>query len=130
MKKIIDYLFYKYYWFQHKLGNSDVAPFMTVLMITFFSFLFLSGLISFSLFFIFTEDNPILINPYYALYLIGLIFIILYFFYLYESKYIKLINSNNYKTNSNLLSIIFPIISIILLFLNVYIKMLQNQGRI
>ncbi len=130
MKKIIDYLFYKYYWFQHKLGNSDVAPFMTILMITFFIFLFFSGLVSFLLFFLITEDNPIFINPYYALYLIVLIFIILYFYYLYKSKYIKLINSNIYKKSSNLLSITFPIISIIFLFLNVYIKMLQNQGRI
>ena len=40
---ILNYLFYKYYWFQVRVGNKDNAVFNTILMITLIISLYISA---------------------------------------------------------------------------------------
>lgn len=129
--KFLEYLYYKYYSFQVKVGNGDVASFSSMLIIAFtivlyfFSFLFWimllwpkSGL-----------DIRYLM-PISLLLLIVLIFA-LYNLLVRNGKYKKILRkNNNYEEKRNFGAILFPLIAFLLFNFGWILKMLQNQGRL
>lgn len=130
--KFIGYLYYKYYIFQVKTGNSDVAPFSAMLIIAFTIMLYY-----FSLFFLIITVVPKdllgLNTDYFLVFSIALLLFLiigLYFLFLHNEKYKGIIKS--YETGndnrSSFAAIIFPLLAFVLFSLSMILKMLQNQG--
>jgi archaellum biogenesis protein FlaJ (TadC family) len=130
MKYIInflEYLYNKYYYLQIKMGNSDVAKYTSIMMITFFlNFYFIVFLIFLDI--LFNVDLPTIPKIIYLL-VIFLTMILLYLILVYKN-FDKIINSEEIKRKSNFFAILFPIIGFILFAGYCIFKMLQNQGRI
>ncbi len=132
--KLIRYLYYKYYIFQVKMGNSDVAPFSAMLIIAFTIMLYY-----FSLFFliitIVPKDLLRLNTPFFLSFSIAIFFFLiirLYFLFIHNGKYKGIIKS--YETGNDdrrsFVAIIFPLFAFILFNLSWILKMLQNQGAL
>ena len=122
---ILNYLFYKYYWFQVRVGNKDSAVFNTILMITLIISLCISvGFMAF-VFFIITNVK-IKIQPFYGIIIGGVIFFLLMNIFSYKQKYKRIIMDKKYKDKSNFIAIILPIL-VFLLFNSLWIfKISQN----
>lgn len=122
---ILNYLFYKYYWFQVKVGNKDSAVFNTILMITLIISLYISAGFMAFVFFIITNVK-IKIQPFYGIIIGGGIFFLLMYIFSYKQKYKRIIMDKKYKDKSNFIAIILPIL-VFLLFNSLWIfKISQN----
>jgi len=114
IKNILDYLFVKYYWFQVKVGNADIAHYTSIIIIVslcvFFCPLILMMLLSI-IFRIKIESPSECI--YVIIYVLSLIFF--YFLYINKGKYQKIIERENLKNRSNLGAILFPTLVFILM---------------
>lgn len=128
LKNFLDYLFYKYYWFQVRVGNKDIAIFTAILSITFTTFLYVASITMIILFFIISIK--ININPWFGLILIALIFLIFYMTFLYKKKFKYIINNINLKKKNNLPVILISLFAFILINACWILKLLQNQGKI
>ena len=122
---ILNYLFYKYYWFQVRVGNKDSAVFNTILMITLLISLYISAGFMVFVFFIITNVK-IKIQPFYGIIIGGVILFLLMYIFSYKQKYKRIIMDKKYKDKSNFIAIILPIL-VFLLFNGLWIfKILQN----
>ena len=93
---ILNYLFYKYYWFQVRVGNKDSAVFNTILMITLIISLCISA--GFMVFVLFIITNvKIKIQPFYRIIIGGVIFFLLMYIFSYKQKYKRIIMEKNIK---------------------------------
>lgn len=128
------YLYYKYYIFQVKMGNSDVAPFSAMLIIAFTIMLYY-----FSLFFLIITIVPkdfLGLNTYFfitfSMVLLLFLIICLYFLLVHNGKYKGIIKSYEARgdTMHNFGAIIFPLFAFLLFNLSWILKMLQNQGAL
>jgi len=129
MKNFFNYLFYKYYWFQVRVGNGDIAPFFSTLILTFISFLYLSIILMIFIFFIIPKSG-VNINPKMGVVIIIILFIIFYFLFLSKSKYKDIIEKEKFKNKSNFWAIFLPLFAFIAINICWILKMLQNQGKI
>ena len=120
---ILNYLFYKYYWFQVRVGNKDNAVFNTILMITLITSLYISAGFMVFVFFIITNVK-IKIQPFYGIIIGGVIFFLLMYIFSYKQKYKRIIMDKKYKDKSNFIAIILPIL--VFLLFNGLCKILQN----
>lgn len=132
MKKIktfFEYLFYKYYWFQIRIGNASVAPFFSTLMIAFVTFLYIS--ITFMIFIFFIIPNThINIKPKGSFIVIIILFLIFYFLFLYKMKYKYILKKEELNNENNFWAIFLPLFAFILINVCWILKMLQNSGKI
>lgn len=125
----IKFLYYKYYKFQVRVGNADIAPFSAVLIIAFtlmlyyFDFLFLFIIIYPKFHF----NNGII----ESLSILALLIICFYFLLYHKGKYKRIIKSmeKEYGSKKSFLHILFVLIAFILYNLGWIFKMLQNQGK-
>ncbi len=106
---ILNYLFYKYYWFQVRMGNKDSTVFNTILMITLIISLYISAGFMVFVFFIITNVK-IKIQPFYGIIIGGVIFFLLMYIFSYKQKYKRIIMDKKYKDKSNFIAIILPIL--------------------
>ncbi|WBV61112.1 hypothetical protein PFY12_03085 [Chryseobacterium camelliae] len=128
MINLIKYLYNKYYYFQIKVGNRDIAKYTPILMITLFLnlyFVFFLMLLNF----LFEISFPEIPKVTYFIGFFSVLFL-LYILLIYDAKFKKIIDNDEIKKRSNMFSILFPIIGFILFNLGWIIKMLQNQGRL
>lgn len=129
MKDFLDYLFYKYYHFQVRVGNRDVAPFFSILMITFTLFLYIAIVFMLNVFFIF-PNSTINIHPIAGVVIGVKLLVIFYFLFLFKSKYKNIIKKEELYHKSSLWAIFLPFFSFVMIIVCLILKMLQNQGRI
>lgn len=130
----IKFLYYRYYNFQVRVGNRDVAPFSAMLIIVFtimiyyFSFFFLSITFIPKEYLVF---NASLFMSFTVILFFSLI-IWFYFLLVHKGKYQKIIKSKayDYGNKRSLIVILFPLIGFLLFNLGWILKMLQNQGRL
>ena len=126
--KYLEFLYYRYYRFQVRMGNADVAPFSSILIIAFvamlyyFDFFILLGVL-------FPTVSPNL-SWKFNLILLLLLIILLYFSLVHKGKWKKVIKEQEKLKKGKWLSIILPILAFILFNLGFIIKILQNQGKI
>jgi len=133
MIKYIEFLYYKYYKFQVRVGNSDIAPFSAMLIIASTIMLYY-----FSVFFLIILVPKDILNiniTYFAIISVGLLVFLmmsLYFLLIYKSKYKQIIKEHekNAVSKKGIASLLFPLIGFILLVGTMFLKILQNQGRI
>lgn len=131
--KWLEFLYYKYYKFQARVGNSDIAPFSAMLIIASTIMLYY-----FSVFFLFILVPKDILNlniTYFAIISVGLLvflMISLYLLLVHKSKYKKIIKEyeKNTVSKKGLAPLLFPLIGFILLLGSMFLKVLQNQGKI
>lgn len=131
MRKIrifFNYLFYKYYWFQVRVGNKDIAVFMAILSMAFITFLYLASITMIILFFII--PTKININSWFGVIGIAIIFLSFYIKFLHKKKYNYIINDQSFKRKKNLPVILLSLFAFILINVCWILKMLQNQGKL
>jgi len=131
--KLLEFLYYRYYKSQCRMGNRDIAPFSAMqiicisIVLYYFSFSFLL-LILFPKVSLYTGalNSPFILISFYFL-----LNIFLYFRLLHKQKYKKIIKSFNDEqfNKKNIWPILFPLLGFILLFGGMFLKMLQNQGE-
>lgn len=126
----LNILYYRYYQFQVRMGNTDIAPFSSILIIAFIAMLYyFDFFIILSI--IFPKSSPDLSWKFNLLLLLFFIFY-LYFSLVHKGKWKKIIEIQE-KANSNKgkrSSILLPLLAFILFNLGFVIKILQNQGKL
>lgn len=128
--KFLEYLYSQYYNFQVKMGNGDVAPFSSMLII---SFTFMLYYFSFSfLIFLFIPKNLLNMQyfKYISLFLFSISIIYFYFLLVHRRKYKEILKKAESVKKSHSQAILFPLIGFILFNLSWILKMLQNQGKL
>lgn len=130
--KFLEYLYFKYYSFQVRVGNRDVAPFSSMLIIAFTFMLYYFSIFFLGILFIPQGVLNMNIFKYASIFL---------FFFLIIWFYLLLVNKGKYKVilkkyeqeltgRKRLGAILFPLIAFILFNLGWILKMLQNQGKL
>ncbi len=128
--KYIEYLYFKYYSFQEKMGNKDVAPFSSMLIIAFSFMLYYFSIVFLSLLFI--SKGVLNMQPlaYVSVILFFALIIWLYLLLVSNGKYKDILRRNEeYRGKKRLGAVLFPFIAFILFTLGWILKMQQNQGR-
>jgi glucan phosphoethanolaminetransferase (alkaline phosphatase superfamily) len=129
MREKLEFLYYRYYKLQVKMGNADIAPFSsilsiaTILMLYFFDIMFIISIIS-------NGKAPFLnvsVVCLSLLFLIGFLYIIL----VNNGKYKIIIKEQEKEVQKrySLLAILFPLIAFILFVLSMIFKIIQNRGN-
>ncbi len=130
MINYLELLYYRYYKFQVRVGNSDIAPFSAMLIIAAAIMLYY-----FDFFFVFSIVFPE-IAPKMSIYITFALFVSIML-----CLYLLLINNGKYKTiikqqethsvrKDGIVALLFPLIGFILFVGSMFLKVLQNQGRI
>lgn len=128
--KFLEYLYFKYYSFQVRMGNRDVAPFSSMLIIAFSFMLYYFSIIFLSL--LFLPKGALNLKPftYVSIVLFFTLIIWLYQLLVRKGKYKEILKRNErYKGIKRLGAVLFPLIAFLLFNLGWILKMLQNQGR-
>ena len=132
--RYLEFLYYRYYNSQVRMGNRDVAPFSAMLIIAFTIMLYY-----FSFFFLAITFIPkgylVLNTSFFKTFSVVLFFSLIVVFYLlliHKGKYKQIIKSmgKKYGGKSSFTAILFPIIGLLLFNLGWILKMLQNQGKL
>ncbi len=132
--KHLEFLYYRYYNSQVKLGNRDVAPFSAMLIIAFTIMLYY-----FSFFFLTTTFIPkeylVLNTSFFKTFTVVLFFSLIvnfYFLLLHKGKYKRIIKTQEkgYDGKRSFMAILFPLFGFLLFNIGWIFKMLQNQGRL
>ena len=124
--KILDYLWYHYYRFQIKVGNSDVAEIMSVL---FMAFILQNYFFGTYLILLFKFKIVLITLTKVRVVIFYLSYVLLLLLYIFYGKRYKKIENNYSKSNTNsLYAIIFAIGSFCMLFLGIFIMvMIANK---
>lgn len=126
--RFLEYLFFKYYNWQVKVGNADIASFSSICFMTLWiAFYFIDVLMSIS-FYIETKTIP----KYIFFILFFGVFVFLYFSFIHHGKSTQIMEKHEkeWTGKKHLGAILFPIIAFIWFNANWIIKMLMNQRRI
>jgi succinate dehydrogenase hydrophobic anchor subunit len=134
MIKYLEFLFYRYYKFQVRVGNSDIAPFSAMLIIVSTIMLYYFGVFFLTIVLI-PKDILNFDTTYFAIASVGLLIflmITLYLLLIHKSKYKKIIKEHEKNTVSKkgIAPLLFFLIGFVLLLGSMFLKVLQNQGKI
>ncbi len=123
-------LYYRYYRFQERLGNKDVAPFTSSLLIAFILMLYYFAFFFLLISFFSKEKLEINMGVFKIVSVVLIVFLIVGFpiMYLYKKRYKDVLNKYNNQNTSGLMAVLFPLIAFILFNAGWILKMLQNRG--
>lgn len=132
--RYLEFLYYRYYNSQVRIGNRDVAPFSAMLIIAFTIMLYYFSFFFLTITFI-PKDYLVLNTSLFKTFSVVLFFsliVILYFLLIHKGKYQQIIKSKEreYEGKRSFTAILFPIIGFLLFNLGWILKMLQNQGKL
>lgn len=127
--RFLEYLFFKYYYWQIKVGNGDMPTFMSILFITVCFELYFMDIISSYFYFLKPIGTRFVSMSVFIVALI-LFFILLYFLLCHRGKEKEILerHQNEWRNGKSLGAILFPIIAFIWFNANNIIKMLMNRG--
>ena len=131
---MFNYLFYRSYRIQQKIGHSDDPAFFATLSIAFSIIIYSIDLIMLASL-LFGINFPLFGNKLISGVLSVIIILFFYFHLIHEKKYLKILEKYESKNRSqqlfgNIIIIIYFLLAFILFVLGMYIKMLQNQGAL
>lgn len=132
MLHFFDKLYYSYYRFQERVGNSDVAPIMSAFIIAFILMLYYFSLFFFAIL-VFPKEQLNIDMNFFTLFSIGLAIVIIFgfsFVYLYKKRYKEVLIKYRQSRINRLVVILFPLIAFVLFNMGWILKMLQNQGKL
>ena len=126
----LEYLFFKYYNWQVKVGNDNMPSLMSVMFIAFCTEFYVFDIVMFIDFFI--SEKRINIPLSFFLLLTLIVFIVLYFILVYNGKdeLIMEKHKEEWTGEKNWGAILFPSIMFIWFNVNGIVRLLMNQGRI
>lgn len=126
----LEYLYCKYYSFQVRLGNADVAPFSSMLIIAFTFVLYYFSFFFFGI--IFLPKDFVNIQYFKYISFIFFFYSILQFYFLlvHKGKYKEVLKRSEARNKGSLGAILFPLIAFVLFNIGWILKMLQNQGNL
>lgn len=129
--RFLEYLFFKYYNWQIKVGNGDMSSFLSVLFISFSFTLYFVDIIMFYFFFL-ASNGDFLNNKYLFIIVFILFFFILYFLLVTNGKDIRIMEKykKEWTGNKHLGAILFPFIAFIILNIEIFIKIKMNRGAL
>lgn len=132
--RYLEFLYYRYYNSQVRMGNRDVAPFSAMLIIAFTIMLYYFSFFFLTITFI-PKEYLVLNTSFFKTFSVVLFFsliVIFYFLLIHKGKYKQIIKSKEreYGGKRSFTAILFPIIGFLLFNLGWILKMLQNQGKI
>ena len=128
----LEYLFFKYYNWQVKVGNGDMPAFMAVLSISFSFMLYFADLVMGYFFFLSDKDIKTTL-PLHVFILFFILLIILFYFLLAYKGKDKLIiekHKEEWSGKKQLGAVLFPIIAFVVMNIEIYLKIQMNQGRL
>ena len=130
--RFLEYLFFKYYYFQLKVGNAIIAEYTSIIFISMIiEFIYLDIL---STYFFFFPSSKNYSGPgiQSIIILFILSFILLYFLLVHKHKYERILeeNEDRWKGKKNLGAVLFAVFPFVVFFFELYIKMLMNQGKL
>lgn len=130
--KYIEYLYYRYYKFQVRMGNRNIAPFSSMLIISFIFMLYYFSIFFWVILFIARGALDMKIFMYLSFFIFIILIIWLYQLLIYKGKYKELIKrcDKEYQGKGNLGALLFPLIAFLLFSIGWLLKMMQNQGRL
>lgn len=133
--KHLELLYYRYYNYQVRLGNRDVAPFSAMLIIAFTIMLYYFSFFFLAITFI-SKEYMALSTSFFLKFSVVLFFSLIAVFYIlliHKGKYKQIIKSKKKgyggKGKRSFIAILFLLIGFLLFNLAWILKMLQNQGR-
>ena len=112
------------------MGNQDVAPFSSMLIVAFSFMLYYFSIIFLSL--LFLPKGALNLKPLTYVSVVLFITLIIWFYLLLvnKGKYKEILKRNEkYKGKKRLGAVLFPLIAFLLFNLGWILIMLQNQGR-
>ena len=129
--RFLDYLFFKYYNWQVKVGNDYMPTFYAVLFITFCLFLYFLDIVM-SLDYFFFVNNTTILSKWYFIAFVLVLLVIEFCLFVYNGRGKKIMEEHKeeWTGKKNLGAILFPIIAFIWLNVNWIVKMLMNQGKL
>ena len=113
--RFLEYLFFKYYNWQVKVGNGDMPTFMAVLFITFCSFFYFLNIVMSFDYFLF-GDNTTTLSKWYFIAFTIILLILEFFLFVYKGR------------DNMMGAILFPAITFVWFNVNCIVKMLMNRG--
>ena len=127
--KYLELLYYRYYQFQVRMGNADVAPFITILLIAFTTMLYY-----FDFFIILSVLYPNKLPGLswkFNLILLLFLIVLLYFMLVHKGKYKKILKEQekSISKKGKWFAVLFALTAFVLFNLGFIIKILQNQGK-
>ena len=127
--RFLEYLFFKYYNWQVKVGNGDMPSFLAVLFISFCFVLYFTDIIMFYFFFL-APNGSFIKNKYFFSCFYVISFFILYFLLAVKGKDTRILEKHKeeWTGKKNLGAILFPIIAFIIMNIEILIKMKMNRG--
>lgn len=128
--RFLEYLFFKYYNWQIKVGNGDIPSFMSVFCITFSLFLYGLNLTMVYGYFIASQVGTVELSEYLFVILTTVVFLILYLLLVSNGRDLAIMEKHKeeWTGKKNLGAILFPIIAFIWFNANNIIKILMNRG--
>lgn len=132
MTRFFDKLYYRYYRFQERVGNRDVAPFTSSLLIAFILMMYYFALFFLLIYFFPKEKLEINMDIFKIVSVVLVTLLIIGFpvMYLYKKRYKHVLNKYNNENTNGLTAIFFPLIAFLLFNAGWILKMLQNQGNL
>lgn len=129
--RFFKYLFFKYYNWAIKVGNSDIPATISVLCISFSILLYFIDIVMAYYFFISHNTNFSSMNMYVFAVVYLLSFVLLYFILVAKGKAKQIIETHEeeWKGKKHFGAILFPIMAYVAFGIEIYVKMLTNQGK-
>ena len=127
--RFLEYLFFKYYNWQIKVGNGDMPSFLSVLFISFIFTLYIANLIMFYFFFL-APNVAFFQNKYIFVIIFVLLFLVLYILLVAKGKDTCILETHKeeWTGKKHTGAVIFPIIAYDLMIIEVMIKIEMNRG--
>lgn len=132
--KLIDYIYYWFYKWQQKVGNSDIAHLTAYVALSLSVMVYVYGIIM--LLSVLKWTNlPSPTNSFEAGGFGVIVMLLFYFTIMKNGKYKTIISTysnetDNQKRRGVIIAVAYVIFGVLLLFGNMYLKMLQNEGKI
>ncbi|NLO69591.1 MAG: hypothetical protein GX102_01285 [Porphyromonadaceae bacterium] len=123
--KILKLLYCKYYWFQVKVGNADIAVFSAMILIAIIIIIIALDILMIIGLFDFLIQIPVEIIVVFPVMLI----VLLYFLLIHNQKYKRIINNDEFKKDKkgNRIAIVLPLSAFLLFIFATILKILQNN---
>lgn len=127
--RFLEYLFFKYFNWQIKVGNGEMPSFFAVFFIAFVFTLYLIDIILLYYFFV-APAREFIRNKFVFVIIFFSLFIVFYYLLAAKGKdfWIMETHKEEWTKKKNMGAILFPIIAFVLFNIEVYLKIQVNNG--
>lgn len=122
--RFLEYLFFKYYYFQVKVGNADIAEYTAIIFISMIIEFIYADILGAYFFFVPSSKCYSMpgVNVIVAIFFLS--FVLLYFLLVHKRKYVRILEENEvrWKGKKTLGAILFAVIPFVLVFVELFVS--------